>query len=260
MHKIYAQIISALIWNKEKKKTVRKVLLDQLSDDLSSAPYIKIRGHGNKIYLLKDGQKIELSESMKIQGLSIIMNGNNNTIYIADNINFYKRPTSKIMVLGNNNMFSIQKTDRHINNVTFRIECDGSQIKIGNNLLYNGGIVTVAENNTSVSIGNDCMFSDHVELMSTDSHTIFDDEYNIINKANSIDIGNHVWLGAGSKILKNVKLADNIIVGAGSVVAKSFNEQNVAVAGNPAKIIKRNINWDLMPVDKFIKKNLDVKK
>ena len=52
-----------------------------------------------------------------------------------------------------------------------------------------------------------------------------------------ITIGNNVWLGGGATILPGVTLGDNVVVGAGAVVTKSF-EDNVVIAGNPAKIIK----------------------
>lgn len=39
------------------------------------------------------------------------------------------------------------------------------------------------------------------------------------------------------------KISDNSILGAKSVLAKKINEENVVIAGNPAKIIRRNINW-----------------
>ena len=46
-----------------------------------------------------------------------------------------------------------------------------------------------------------------------------------------------IYLGAGSKLLIGVNLADNIIVGANAVVTKSFNEPNIVLAGIPARKI-----------------------
>lgn len=48
------------------------------------------------------------------------------------------------------------------------------------------------------------------------------------------------WLGVNCIILPGVQLGDNVIVGAGSVVTKSFGS-DLIIAGNPAKIIKPNL-------------------
>jgi len=50
-------------------------------------------------------------------------------------------------------------------------------------------------------------------------------------------IGNDVWIGDRVIILPNVKIGDGVIIGAGSVVAKSIPEFAIVV-GNPAKVIK----------------------
>lgn len=52
-------------------------------------------------------------------------------------------------------------------------------------------------------------------------------------------IGNNVDIGFGSVLIGDIEIADNIIVGANSVVNKSFLEERVVIAGCPAKIIKR---------------------
>lgn len=52
-------------------------------------------------------------------------------------------------------------------------------------------------------------------------------------------IGDKCWIGMNSVILPGVVLGDNTIVGAGSVVTKSFENGHCVVAGNPAKLIKR---------------------
>lgn len=56
-------------------------------------------------------------------------------------------------------------------------------------------------------------------------------------KSDSIIIGNNVWIGARSIILKGVEIWDNSVIGAGSVVTKSIPSGVLAV-GNPAKVIR----------------------
>ncbi|MFC0187176.1 acyltransferase [Fictibacillus aquaticus] len=53
-----------------------------------------------------------------------------------------------------------------------------------------------------------------------------------------IIIGDNCWIGMNSVILPGVKLGNNTIVGAGSVVTKSFPDGYVVIGGTPAKKIK----------------------
>jgi acetyltransferase-like isoleucine patch superfamily enzyme len=53
-----------------------------------------------------------------------------------------------------------------------------------------------------------------------------------------IVIGNNVWIGANVVLLPSVNIADECIIGAGSIVTKSFNQKGSVIAGNPAKVIK----------------------
>ena len=50
-------------------------------------------------------------------------------------------------------------------------------------------------------------------------------------------MGDDIWVGGGAIICPGVTLGNNVIVGAGSVVTKSFGD-NVVVAGNPARVVK----------------------
>lgn len=54
-----------------------------------------------------------------------------------------------------------------------------------------------------------------------------------------IKLEDSCWVGMNSVILPGVHLGKHTIVGAGSVVTKSFPDGNCVIAGNPAKIIKR---------------------
>lgn len=51
-----------------------------------------------------------------------------------------------------------------------------------------------------------------------------------------IKVGNNVFIGMNSVILKGVSIGDNVIIGAGSIITKDI-ESNSVVAGNPAKVI-----------------------
>lgn len=109
------------------------------------------------------------------------------------------------------------------------------------------------EDNSWVSIGDDSQLSWGVDVWCTDAHTITDLEGTPVNYAESIEIGRHVWIGKDVKIGKNTRLADNSIVGWGSIVTKRFDEPNVIIAGIPAKIVKRGVNWDRKCINKFVK-------
>ncbi len=58
-------------------------------------------------------------------------------------------------------------------------------------------------------------------------------------------LGDGVVVGFGAVVLGGVKIANNVAIGANAVVTKDITEENVAVAGVPAKIISHNgrLTW-----------------
>ncbi|HTB80539.1 MAG TPA: DapH/DapD/GlmU-related protein [Opitutaceae bacterium] len=52
-----------------------------------------------------------------------------------------------------------------------------------------------------------------------------------------VSIGENVWVGARSIILKGVTIGDNAVIGAGSLVTRSVPPNTLAV-GNPARVVK----------------------
>lgn len=64
-----------------------------------------------------------------------------------------------------------------------------------------------------------------------------------INNEDVPVIGNNVYIGPGAKIFGKIVIADNVVIGANSVVNKSVFEPGVVIAGVPAQIIgKRKEN------------------
>lgn len=57
-----------------------------------------------------------------------------------------------------------------------------------------------------------------------------------VGAVGTIDIGNNVFIGVNSVILRNTIIEDNVVIGAGSVVSGHL-EANSVYAGNPAKNI-----------------------
>lgn len=72
---------------------------------------------------------------------------------------------------------------------------------------------------------------------------------NIMGSAGKVTIGNNVFIGMNSMILKGVTIGDNAIVGAGSVVTHDV-PANTVVAGNPARV--------LTDIDSYYQKRLSV--
>jgi len=52
-------------------------------------------------------------------------------------------------------------------------------------------------------------------------------------------IGDNVYIGPGAKLFGPIKIGNNVQIGANAVVNKSFDEDNIVIAGVPAKIVKR---------------------
>ncbi len=89
-----------------------------------------------------------------------------------------------------------------------------------------------------IEIGDDCSIAADCKIISG-NHSAAD--INIpINKQGydikDIKIENNVWLGFNVLIMPGVRLGSGTIVGAGSVVTKSFPNNSI-IAGNPAKLI-----------------------
>jgi len=81
--------------------------------------------------------------------------------------------------------------------------------------------------NKGVSVGANCRINASVNIGTAAGYS---------HKAPVI--GNNVYIGPGAKIFGEIVIADNIAIGANSVVNKSFLEPDIMIAGVPAKKIK----------------------
>lgn len=115
------------------------------------------------------------------------------------------------------------------------------ELVFGNNFDCNINCFISAD--TKMMFGQDVQLGWNVHIRDSDGHTIFDNDGIVQNSIKPVVIGEHCWIAANASILKGVTLHKNTIVGWGSVVVKSTSEENTVVAGNPAKQVKKDINW-----------------
>ena len=193
-----------------------------------------------KILLINSSQ--DIIEIKKIKGLDIKFKGANNRIIFNEQIPIFKN--SKIYC--QNNATIIFNKNSSFNELIIDALGKNNKCYFGNNftntryLLISFG----REPNLSCNIGEDCMFATNIIFRLSDFHTIIDNATNkITNYGKNIVVGNHVWLTQNVTILKGVHIADNSIIGTGSVVTKDCNTINSMYAGLPAKIIKTNVSW-----------------
>jgi acetyltransferase-like isoleucine patch superfamily enzyme len=86
-----------------------------------------------------------------------------------------------------------------------------------------------------IYIGDHTQIACNVGII-TANHSLYDTR--IHSEPEEVSIGSYCWIGMNSVILPGVILGDFTVVGAGSIVTKSFPKGYCVIAGNPARKIK----------------------
>ena len=114
--------------------------------------------------------------------------------------------------------------------------CDyGKNIEVGKNFFanYNCTIIDVAK----VKIGDNCQFAPNVSIY-TAGHPLHPVARNSLYEYGiEVTVGDNVWIGGNTVILPGVRIGNNVVIGAGSVVTKDIPDWVVA-AGNPCRVIR----------------------
>jgi len=200
--------------------------------------------------------------------------GNNNTIILENNSKivfgknfqmgsnntFYCRHDSQFKI-GNNgvitNYFRLYNRGVVVLGSNFGIR-DFGEIRVLGSLQCNDWVyfqhhVSIyAPKKTRIIFGNDSGGSWYTKFIAGGGHSLYDLRHEMKiedfrygeDNLTSLEIGNHVWIGAGSTINSGVIIGSGSVVAANSnVVSGIFNEE-VLIGGNPAKLIAKGITWD----------------
>ncbi|HYF84376.1 MAG TPA: acyltransferase [Clostridia bacterium] len=126
-----------------------------------------------------------------------------------------------------------------------------SKILIERNNWLGMGYLIVSGLHTEIKIGKDCLWSRDVFIRANDGHSIFDihtgKNINSDSESNydrKVILGDHVWVGARATIMYGADIGNGSVVGAGSFVKKTY-PNNCIIAGNPARVIRKDIAWSM---------------
>jgi acetyltransferase-like isoleucine patch superfamily enzyme len=149
---------------------------------------------------------------------------------------------AKIQLTGDNLVCHIGARTR-LRGGTFIVTDQGSRLEVGDSTTMTGPVI-VAQGGKAVILGEDCMVAYGSDIRCSDGHSVIDIATGEnLNPAADVIIGNHVWIGIHSQILKGLTIADHAIVAARSVVTRPVMGGTI-VAGNPARSIRTGVTWD----------------
>lgn len=114
--------------------------------------------------------------------------------------------------------------------------CGDGRITLGRHVRINAGCTLVSY--AAITIGNDCLIGEYVSIRDANHGTAPGSPMRgQPHTFAPIHIGNNVWIGRGSALLKGVTVGDNAVIAANSVVTRDV-PPNTLVGGVPAKFIK----------------------
>ena len=135
--------------------------------------------------------------------------------------------TATGILIGGNVGFDASTTNGNILN--------SGAITVGDYVLISPGTRISASD--EIVIGHSVMMANSVYITDSDWHGIYDRTARS-ERVTPVNIGDNVWLGDHSVVLKGVTIGENSVVAANAVVSRDV-PANVVVAGNPARVVKQ---------------------
>lgn len=193
----------------------------------------------NDIQGLEDGNQI-LGVFPNLKNSKICFKGTNNILYCEPGVTLgestldFNGDNSVIYLGTNRNEYKISVTVH--NNTVFHM---------GIHNYINQEMMVILSEQRHCFIGDRGIFSWGICIRNSDPHLIYECSTRTrINPTKSVYIGDHVWVGQDSLILKGTQIDSGSIIGGHSVVSGKRIPHNSTWAGNPVRQIKDDIFWD----------------
>jgi acetyltransferase-like isoleucine patch superfamily enzyme len=163
------------------------------------------------------GHTVEIAPQARLSNVEIVIEGENHTLLIGSHVRIHKG--------------------------AFHFYDGGCTIRIGERTTIFGASFGATEGGL-ISVGADCLLSSDLDIRNGDSHSIIELATGArLNAAADVTIGDHVWLGARTMVLKGSRIGDHTVVGAGAIVTGEIPAHCVA-AGAPARRIIDGTSWE----------------
>lgn len=167
---------------------------------------------------------VKYGKNLNLQGMPIIVHRRRGSVCLGNNVSIKSSFLSNLIGLYQRTVIVARTSE--------------SEVVIGDNVGMSG--VSIYARN-SIRIGNDCRIGANTKIFDNDFHPV-DPELRIASSNKNMEIkpvviGENVFIGCNSLILKGTVIGDNTTIGAGSVVCGDI-PPNCIAAGNPAKVIR----------------------
>lgn len=172
---------------------------------------------------------VSVGKNVKCFGPVHVIRAPGSHIIVGDNVGFISRSYRSTA----SSIYSPCKLRTHFK---------AARIEIGNNVGLNGASITARSK--TITIGAGTMLAPNVTMVDSDYHPTWppEERHECLGPEHdkSVAIGENVWIGLNSTILKGVTIGNNSVIGAGSIVVNDIPANSLA-AGNPAKVLKSYI-------------------
>lgn len=121
----------------------------------------------------------------------------------------------------------------------FKVSIDGI-LDLGENFDANNGFNCICKEN--ISFGSGCLLGWNVTVLDSDGHRMTVNGKSI-KETVPVNIGSNVWMGAKTTILKGSCVKDNTVVGYGTLVSGSYDDNSIIVGDKGKGMKKDNIVW-----------------
>lgn len=113
------------------------------------------------------------------------------------------------------------------------LSCPGGIMNIDDGVYFNGHVYVVARG--EIKIGRGCLIGPNVCIVDHD-HRFGSEGVGSDYRVGSVHIGAHCWIGANVVILRNTKIGDGCVIGAGTVIKGEIPAHSKVIPSRDFKI------------------------